>query len=190
MKNKQEMSFFPALVLSGKETPKPTYPLVLNYKSDENIDISKKGAPLYFSVYDYKTDTNPSVVDSLYKIVSWFEQSGLKHDTLKKGIEASLCINITSGRPSEYVMIEIPIPSSCYYADRSTGKMVWETHREYYDNKVVIFCRNLPKGKHTLTVSLQPRFEGTSTLLPAKASMMYFPDSLGLGKKKTILVIE
>lgn len=50
-----------------------------------------------------------------------------------------------------------------------------EVHREYFKNKVSIFCSSLSKGKHEFTISLLPRYTGAYTLNPAKAEMMYFP---------------
>jgi hypothetical protein len=87
-------------------------------------------------------------------------------------------------------MIEIPIPSSCFYDDKTSGKMPYEVNREYFDNKVVIFCRKLPKGDHRMMVSLQPRFEGKSTVLPVKASLMYYPDRYGINGKRIVNVVE
>lgn len=188
--NLVQKELVPALTVGRNELAKPEFPLVLKYSKNDTVSISKKGATVYLSVYEYKTDKNPERVDSLYKINSWFFQSGKKSDTLKKGIAADYYADIIAIKSAEYVMIEIPIPSSCYYLDKNTGQMPYEIHREYFDDKVVVFCKNLPKGKYRLSVSLQPRFEGTSTVLPVKASMMYFPDRSGLGEKRKILVVN
>lgn len=48
-------------------------------------------------------------------------------------------------------------------------------HREYLRHKVAIFADRLPKGKHTYTIKLLPRYNGVYTLNPAKAELMYFP---------------
>jgi hypothetical protein len=39
-------------------------------------------------------------------------------------------------------------------------------------------------------VSLQPRFEGKSTVLPVKASLMYYPDRYGINGKRIVNVVE
>ena len=88
---------------------------------------------------------------------------------------------------ADYVMIEVPIPASCSY-DAKTGRGAYEVHREYYRNKVSIFCDKLPKGKYTYSVKLLPRYTGSYMLNPAKAELMYFPTFYGRNKLKQVFV--
>ncbi|MDR3245671.1 MAG: hypothetical protein LBT50_04490 [Prevotellaceae bacterium] len=39
----------------------------------------------------------------------------------------------------------------------------------------MIFCEQLPKGKHKFEIDLLPRFTGAYILNPAKVEMMYLP---------------
>lgn len=71
-------------------------------------------------------------------------------------------------------MIEVPIPSGCSYEDNQQA-MAFETHREYFKDKVVIFCEQLPEGTHSFTIKLNPRYSGSYTLNPACIKLMYFP---------------
>jgi uncharacterized protein YfaS (alpha-2-macroglobulin family) len=57
-------------------------------------------------------------------------------------------------------------------------------HREYFKNKVSIFCRKLAVGKYRFAIKLMPRYSGTYQLNPAKAEMMYFPIFYGREKMK------
>ncbi|MFO0487278.1 MAG: hypothetical protein ACK5ZY_03275, partial [Cyclobacteriaceae bacterium] len=92
------------------------------------------------------------------------------------GQPVNLHVDVTVKRDAsmDYVMIEIPIPGSCSYNNRSQDRSK-ETHREYFKEKVVIFCENLRAGKHTFTVSLLPRFTGKFFQNPAQVSLMYVP---------------
>lgn len=71
-------------------------------------------------------------------------------------------------------MIEVPIPAGCSYESKKS----WyanEVHREFFKNKVVIFCNKLAAGNHQFEIDLLPRYSGTYTLNPAKIELMYFP---------------
>jgi alpha-2-macroglobulin len=116
------------------------------------------------------------------------EQEGKISTRLKNSLPVNYHITVTASRSTDYVMIEVPIPSSCFYGDKTVGRMPQEVNREYFDDKVVIFCRNLPRGEHKLMINLQPRFEGRSTLLPVKVSMMYYPDCYGINTKQIVFV--
>lgn len=76
---------------------------------------------------------------------------------------------------ADYVMIEVPIPAGCSYANKEQSFANNEVHREYFRNKVSIFCSSLVKGKYEFKVELLPRYAGVYTLNPSKAEMMYFP---------------
>jgi|GEM_PF-5088583 len=186
--NKIKAEINPELFLNGKPYPVQTFPHLLKLPSDKPSTLDKKGAPLYFSILHYGIESKPKVVDSLYRINAWLDQNGNITGNLKKSLPVNYYVEIKAARNTEYVMIEVPIPSSCFYADKSLGRMPYEVNREYFDNKVVIFCRNLPKGEHRLTVVLQPRFEGRSRLLPVKVSLMYYPDRYGINTKRDVSV--
>ncbi len=178
----------PEIFVNGQSYLVKKYPHSIKFSNEKPISIAKNGAPIYFSVFHYRIERNPKSVDSLFKINTWFDQDNKTRNELRKSIPATYKIDITAYKSTEYVMIEIPIPSSCYYSDKLAEKMPYEVNREYFDDKVVIFCRNLPKGNHKMSILLQPRFEGKSTLLPVKASLMYYPDRFGLNTKKEIRV--
>jgi uncharacterized protein YfaS (alpha-2-macroglobulin family) len=55
---------------------------------------------------------------------------------------------------------------------------------------VTIFADQLPKGKYSYTVKLLPRFNGTYTVNPAKAELMYFPVFNGRSSFKQIKVSD
>lgn len=88
---------------------------------------------------------------------------------------ADLVTNVEVKNEAQYVMIEIPIPAGCSYRAKPNNYWNRELHREYFKDRVTIFCENLPIGKYTYTIPLEPRFSGVYTLNPTKAEQMYFP---------------
>ena len=72
-------------------------------------------------------------------------------------------------------MLEIPIPAGCSYAQNKARKHWRENHREYEKHQVITYIQDLPEGKMTLEIELEPRYTGRFNLNPAKAEMMYFP---------------
>ena len=165
-----------------------SFPHTKDFSTDATVGITKTGSPLYFSIYEYKDERNPQPVDSIYRINSWMSLNGSKIDELEKGITNQLNVHIIAKKKTDYVMIEIPIPSSCSYGDKTAGNFPNEIHRQYFDNKVVIFCRNLPKGKYSTSINLIPRFTGRATLMPVQVSMMYFPGYTGRNEKIDVWV--
>ncbi len=95
-------------------------------------------------------------------------------NTLAAGQEIKLVVNVKVEKDADYVMINIPIPGTCSYADKRNN-LRGEAHREYFKNKTAIFIEKLLKGEYTYEISLMPRYSGTYTLNPAKIELMYFP---------------
>jgi alpha-2-macroglobulin len=99
-----------------------------------------------------------------------------------------LKVDVSVKADADYVMVEIPIPAGCSYSDKSQSWVNGEVHREYFRNKVSIFCKTLNKGQYSFQVSLLPRYSGTYTLNPAKAEMMYFPVFNGREEMKIVTI--
>ena len=83
--------------------------------------------------------------------------------------------------------IEIPVPAGCSYGEKVFRETVFETHREYRRDRVVIYCERLPAGQYTFNVPLETRFAGQYHVNPAEVEMMYIPTFNGVGN---ILEIE
>ncbi|EMR03934.1 hypothetical protein ADICEAN_00901 [Cesiribacter andamanensis AMV16] len=130
--------------------------------------------PLYLSASTERWLDAPEAAGTDFTIRTRF--AGDKQ-VLKRGEAIQLIAHVEVKKAAEYVMVEIPIPAGCTYEDKNRH---WtEMHREYYRDRVVIFCRRLPEGEHQFTLNLQPRFAGTYTLNPAQVSLMYFPTFFG-----------
>ncbi len=85
-------------------------------------------------------------------------------------------------------MLEIPIPAGCSYQDKRQSSAGNEVHREYFKDKVVIFCEAMPVGTWRYEISLQPRYIGSYSMNPCKAKLMYFPFMYGRTEVKRIKI--
>jgi len=166
-----------ALTIQGQEQMSvSTFPFSREIRTSEPLTITKQGSmPVYFTAYRRYWDTNPAKLSGNFEVNSSFEQDGRTLTLLKAGTPVMLKVKVDVKADADYVMVEIPIPAGCSYKDKNQSYMNNEVHREYFKNKVSIFCSSLSKGKHEFTISLLPRYTGAYTLNPAKAEMMYFP---------------
>lgn len=165
-----------SLVIHSEERLSVTsFPFSREIKAGDPVTITKQGRmPVYFTAYRRYWDENPVKASGNFEVSSYFEQNGQPVALLKAGTPVELKVKVTVKADADYVMVEVPIPAGCSYRDKEYNR--WrEVHREYFKNKVSIFCSSLTRGEHEFTISLLPRYTGTYTLNPAKAEMMYFP---------------
>ena len=134
-------------------------------------------------------DANPQPnAGSGMSITTAFENEADRVE-LQQGDVVKLTATVTTTGEGNYVQIEIPIPAGCGYVNKNERRG-YEVHREYFYDRVVIFCERLPKGTHHFTVELQPRFKGVYTVNPAKVELMYFPTFSGNNSKKEVRIVE
>ncbi|MGV3589119.1 MAG: carboxypeptidase-like regulatory domain-containing protein [Adhaeribacter sp.] len=152
-----------------------------------SLQVKKAGnAPLYLTAYQTLWNKTPQPVQKDFRVITSFK--GLKGNIpLKAGTPVDLLVEVEVKADADYVMIQVPIPAGCSYESKA-GKGPYEVHREYFRQKVNIFCDKLPKGKYTYTIKLLPRFTGAYTLNPATAELMYFPTFFGRNELKQIRV--
>jgi uncharacterized protein YfaS (alpha-2-macroglobulin family) len=161
--------------LSGKVNEVLTqFPYKIVLAPGEELQLEKlSGVPLYFMQYTLERVIVAKTGVEGFAIKTSLENKGT---TLEAGQPVNLLVEVDVKRNAnmEYVMIEVPIPGACSYANKQQD---WrkETHREYFKEKTVIFCDNLKAGKHTFTISLLPRFTGKFYQNPAQVSLMYVP---------------
>lgn len=127
-------------------------------------------APLYLSVYSEFWNVNPSPVSEMFSVETSFDSV----QKLFGGKEIKLSATVKVLKDCEYVMIEIPIPAGCSYAEKPLA-IYPEIYREYDKNALSVFCRNLKAGSYIFEIWLLPKFTGTYTLNPARVEMMYLP---------------
>jgi hypothetical protein len=160
------------VTLSGKDNKSvKEFPYNATLESGEQLSVKKEsGMPLIYSAYTMKRRTGEHFGEA-FDI-----KTLINRGTLEKGVATTMEVNVKVKQDNaEHVMIEVPVPAGCSYRDKHQGYSYHEVYREYFKEKVVIFCEKLPKGEYTYTIDLMPRYSGQYTINPAKVEMMYFP---------------
>ncbi len=175
----------PRVRISGDYTATiDSFPKHIILQGKESVIIEKKGSfPVFVTAWQeiYLSDPAPASegfhVETKFAVKDGISQTSIPTTRLIAGKTATLEITISSDVPSEYVMVEIPIPAGCSYQSKpqSWYWMYGETHREYFRDRVCIYLRNLDKGNRTFTVELMPRYTGVYHVNPAKVERMYMP---------------
>lgn len=180
----------PVLTLRGtNEQVINRFPFAVEMSDGKSITVNKSGnGPVYFTAYQQRWNETPQRVAGDFTVKTMFEKSGESIMRLKAGSPVTLKIAVTVKADANYVMIEAPIPAGCSYNNKAQSYANNEVHREYFKNKVSIFCSALKKGEYVFTVLLLPRYTGRYTLNPAKAELMYFPVLYGREEMKTVVV--
>jgi len=174
---------------SGKVNATITkFPYRLELQPQEEVHIRKEsGLPLYYMQYTKERVTKAKTGVEGFAIKTTL---GNTNRTLEAGKPVTLTVevDVTKDASVEYVMIEVPIPGACSYADKSQSYNPVETHREYFKERTVIFCENMKPGRYTFAVQLLPRFTGSYLINPAQVSLMYVPVVNANTEMKTVRV--
>lgn len=153
------------------------------------ITINKSGLGTAFvSYFSEDWNSSPKRLDSLYSVRSWFQKDGKILDSLVAGQITELKVTVVAKKAGKYIMINVPIPAACSYADNKGVESLIESHREYFKHQTSIFVESLNKGTYTFTIRLQPRFSGRYYLNPVLVESMYFPTNYGRNSIKNIVV--
>lgn len=164
--------------LPGEEIT--TFPFQKMVDGGNKIQVTKKGdLPVYFTAYQQLWNKKPEAVANAFTVKSFFEKDMETITELKAGEPVNLKIHVIVKGDADYVLIDIPIPAGCSYQDKPQPNTNNEVHREYFKNKVSIFCSSLKQGSYSFIIPLLPRYNGRYNLNPAKAEMMYFPTFFG-----------
>lgn len=154
----------------------------------EPVQITKTGGGLmYVTAWQKIFNPDPKAVTDHFVINTRFEKNGRTLDSLQTGEKAVMKISLNALQDAEYVMIEIPIPAGCTYADKPQS---WNAHKEFLKDKLVVFIEHMPKGNYQYSIDLEPRYSGIYHLNPAKAELMYFPTFYGRNEMKRVKIIN
>lgn len=177
------------LTIDGQRFGK--FPLTRTYGAEKEIIVRKEGSmPVFFTAYQQAWNGEPEPAAEGFSVTTRFRSDGKTVTELRAGERVELEATVTADSDAEYVMIEIPVPAGCSYDSKEKGDFWKEAHREYYKEKVAIFCNRLRKGTHTFTVKLLPRYTGSYHLNPARAELMYYPVFYGRNEMKKCSVAE
>lgn len=151
----------------------------------KNLQISKQGGGLtYLTLYQKFWNKTPQPVSNLFEVNSYFEKQNTRLKTITTGEKIKMMVTVNALKEADYVMIEIPIPAGCTYAEKKQDN--WQVHKEFIKNKLVLFTELLTKGVHQYEIDLEPRYAGTYVVNPAKVSLMYFPTFYGRNELKKV----
>lgn len=167
-----------------------SYPrsIAMNNTQVKNMSITKTGGGMvYFTIYEKRFNPMPLPADSNFKLTTYFEKDGQALTAIRAGEKIVMKIKLEVNADAQYVMLQVPIPAGCTYAAKKTD---WNTYREFYKDKMMLFTEELSKGTHYFEVELEPRYKGTYTINPAKAELMYFPTFYGRNETKVIKIRE
>lgn len=149
------------------------FPFEMQLNPTQLIEVSKSGDfTVYFTSYQRYWDNTPNLKKGDFEISTSFDNNSTT--TLKAGQKVKLIAKVTVKKDAEYLMINIPIPGGCSYADKNNN-FKNESHREYFKNETTIFCDYLHEGEYTFEIDFISRYSGTYTINPAKIELMYFP---------------
>jgi len=118
------------------------FPLELQFSPDKLLQVRKTGAsPVYLTTNQRYWEANPTSESGDIKVQTWFEGVS-ETNKLEAAKEITLKVSVTLEKPAEYLMLEVPIPAGCSYADhqpRGTG----EVHREQWRHQTTLFFNRL-----------------------------------------------
>ena len=174
--------------VNGKEVN--AYPYFKMFTPQDTVEVQKKGDALYLYHIYGKLEKQPESNDSLIRVRTYFMQDGKEKDSLVWNKPMEMKVEVLVKEDREYVLIEAPIPASCSYDVTRRAHHAKESYREQFRDKTSIACARLPRGKHTFTVYLIPKFKGSFTCLPTKAGDMYFQAKNGYSENRSIIVYE
>lgn len=162
-----------APVLQLKDRLISDFPVEMSLDPAEKLELIKTGSfPVYLSLSQTRWESNPEPLENDFILHTSFD-SGVQ-SKLNAGEKEILRVKLEVKKRAEYVMISIPIPASCSYVQKKQH-FPQEVHREYFKDRVAIFCEKLEPGSYEFPVELMPRYTGRFSLNPAKAELMYFP---------------
>lgn len=85
-----------------------------------------------------------------------------------------ITVDVTVEKTAENVIVSVPIPAGCSYADDQSWSNS-EMYREEYRDRVNIYCYQLREGRHTFKVRLNERYPGVYTINPAQVRLVDYP---------------
>jgi TonB-dependent SusC/RagA subfamily outer membrane receptor len=91
------------------------FPFEIELNPDASLEITKTGtSPVYMSISQNYWESNPMPFSADFEIKTHFSNNV---DFLEAGKEVTLIATVQVNKDAEYVMISIPIPAGCSYAD-------------------------------------------------------------------------
>ena len=164
------------------------FPFTHTFSSLDNqpIRINKRGGGvLYLTCFQRFWNQKPAAVDSLFSVKTTFLQNGDSISSLSTGESFDMIVEVTNTKAGGYVALEVPIPAGCVHGERASRSYL-ESYREKRKDRVSIYLRRLPPGKHTFRIPLEARFEGHYQVNSSRIELMYAPVKFGRNAGKRV----
>jgi hypothetical protein len=129
--------------------------------------------------------------------------------TLRSGDEVLVKVTVGSNADYEYFMLEDPLPAGVEVIKDESGYAIigesayrglneegyqgrrWRyAAKEIRDEKVAFFATRLPAGRHEFTYLFRAQIPGDYHVMPAIASLMYYPEYQGNGNEARVKIVE
>jgi hypothetical protein len=140
-----------------------------------------------------ETDVPGSRGQAISQRIEKYEREPLEnHAQLTSGDLVEVELVIESKNDYEYLLFEDMKAAGFEAVDvRSgyTGNSLG-AYMELRDNRVVMFVRELPRGRHSITYRLRAEIPGSFSALPAQASGMYAPELAGNSDEMKLGVVD
>ena len=112
-----------------------------------------------------------------------YKSTPVKDNSLKSGDMVLVKLEISLKNTQDFLMLEDYLPASSQVIEK-TGAMkiegvpaeVPDYHRENHDEKTIFFWTSLPAGTKTVYYVYRTTVAGEFHVMPAQASLMYFPE--------------
>lgn len=167
--------------------PITRFPLALTLPAGTGpLTLRKQGGlPVYATAYQTRWNPTPTAAAAPFTVTTTLAGQAGTRVALPAGHPAELLVTVDVQAEARYVLLEVPIPAGCSYGSPAPPHYL-EVHREYLKHQVGIFLDKLPVGRHTFRVALQPRYQGSYTLNPARVELLYFPTRFGRTASKRV----
>ncbi len=126
--------------------------------------------------------------------------------TVKSGEELFVKLTVSAASGYEYFMLEDPLPAGCEVVRQTEGYKIpgeegysgnswdgwrwWWVNRDIRDEKVAFFARTIPPGQQEFSYILRAYIPGTYAVMPAVASLMYYPEVRGNSQETALRITE
>lgn len=131
---------------------------------------------------------------------------------VKSGDEIFVKLHVTPERSYEYFMMEDPLPAGCEVITQTDGYNIvgengydqekedayyrgwgwnwWYADRDVRDEKVAFFATRIEPKSYTLTYIMRAQIPGQYSVMPAVASLMYYPDVRGNSGTEKLAIVD
>jgi hypothetical protein len=184
----KNLKFMPDLMVNGKKLVARDYPATYEVRKNEVLKIDKKGVQV-FMVSDRSFRTYYPVSDlQEFSITTKIGKVDSNVYRLKTGEDFTLTVNVLAKTNQGQVVIEIPIPAGCSYGEKRFGEGYNEIHREFREDRVLIYLNSMNFGNHTYYIPLRTLFKGTFNTASARVSQLDYSDKASYTLRKKFVI--